>query len=447
MNLEMETVLEDFDRVASDEAELADSEPTTPIDRLHSILSRPFAELKEATLEEIQAHERSLVDIMRTNDFSANLFLDIAAKFPAPLQKKLKDPMVVREQTLSHIVDLRRLCHERFAKEQAAFEKSERERRRSLIEQQQRRILDQQTLKLESEQREAWNVLQRADEYGEQRFQEWDDQRQAVDGRRQPRKIHPDHQALVDRIEARARQQKEAGRNFHEVMARMERAFGDWLSEYEIFGADVVTKAGPVNKFDDITKHVDDGVAHSIPGVKKKLGIDFSVNGNDIDLARKLKHGIEHPIERVSYNTVNFSTVDEFIPIVLTLDDDRAERLMRQSNFRAVIDPKNPIHQQMAESFSAVSARFHDREILQYTIVEEALEQVRFQLEEMERRQLSPEFLTDHRALVAYLEDILEKRKDLRDVANAEVEKETVRAVYRTRDRDFIRSAATSVAA
>lgn len=429
-----------LEEIVDTDEQAIETEPQTPADRLHDVLAKPYAELKEASLEEVRSYEQALLDVMHANTFSARSFAQIAESFRPALQKKLKDPAVVQENTLSHIVDLRRLCHERFAKEQAEFEKQERLRIGVEAELERQRVLNEQSLKQESEQREAWNILQRADEYGEQQFADWNDQRIAVDNRGKPREIHDDHRALVDKIEARARQQKLEGRNFHEVTARMERGFGDWLDEYDVFGKDVVTRVAPVHKYDDITKHIDDGVVHTIPGVRKKLGIDFSVNGYDTDLARKLNHGIETPIERITYGTVNFGPADEFIPIVLTLDDNRAQRLLRRSNFEAVMDSENPVHRQMAESFATISEQYHDREILQYTIVEEALEQVRFQLEEMQRRQLSPEYLADHQALVTYLEQLLAERKNLRDVANAEVEKETVKAVYRTRDRDFIRA-------
>lgn len=421
-------------------------EAQAPSERLHDLLSHTPAELQAASREDVEAFEEQLVASMKENGFSAKTFARTAENFPAPLQRKLRNPQVVLENTLSHINDLRRLCRERFAREQAEFERQERERLRQQQEQEWEETVRQQALQKEEEYREAYATMQKAEAYGETAFTDWLYSRQPRDAAGRPQELAPGDQALVDRVEASIRGQSEKSRDFIELTSRLERGFALWLQEYEIFGQDILEVAGPVTKLDDISRHVDVAVQHHIPEVAKGIGIDFSVTGSDVELAKKLHHTFDHPTVRLKYGTQYFLPRQELITLVLTMDVNRAKRLLQRSNFMGVYDDGNPIHQSMRKSFDDISMRFHDREIVQYTLVEEAAAQVRQQITEMESGGVSDELTADHRSLLRHLEQLLEDRKSLRDMANAEVEKESVKHVYRTRDSYFIEQVASAAA-
>lgn len=423
-------------------------EQVSPSTHLHQLLATPMSELAALPLEEVQAYEAELVATMHENGHSAKTFVETLEKFPPPLKKKLTRNGIQAGNVIDQIGILRQFCHEKFRQEQLAFEKAERERiaaeAAAANQKQLEKHLEALKLREEAERAEAQTLIQNAHEYGEQQFAAWDLLRQPLDQRGNPRELHPEDQALVDKIEAKQREKFAAGRTFSKTTARMEQSFAGWLMTYEIFGTGVVEEVGPVAKFDDVSHHIDVGVHHHIPGVERGLAIDFTINGNDVDLARKLNHGFDERVVRNKYATQKFAQGENFIPIVIALDDHRARRLMYQTNIAAVARPENPIHRQMVQGTNLEARMHHDQEILQYTVVEEALEQIRFQLSLMEQEGVNERFMSDHRTLVKYFEELLEKRKDLRDIATTEAEKPGVQRIYRVRDPAFIRSVAAA---
>lgn len=275
----------------------------------------------------------------------------------------------------------------------------------------------------------------------EESFSAWTAARQPRDEHGRPTALSPRDGEYVAKMEERFRMK---GRT-SEKGSRLEVGFFRWLDQAHVFGPQATVEVHPATRYDDLKNGVDGLVLVTIPDAERgsrtiPIGVDFTFSGNEMDLAWKLSRVQGEPVARMKYGAEGFPAQQRFLRAVVSVDEARMQR-MTQHLFLSEAARQFPQGASAKSKGDALLAKYQDHDVFMAQVTDELREQLAWGREVLIQQGHPEADLGDHDAILAYLDQLREDRKDLHERARAEVASEGVGAYYRTQDAQFIRHA------
>lgn len=394
---------------------------------LADILQLSVKTIQAMPVDELQRlHDEMLPHLGRPDKPSLG-FDGYIEHLPAPLRKQLEKPGV-RERHLRNYLEANlATLRTRVRIDQANEERQDRKDETDARE------------RLEQE------FFAAAEVRVEKNFGEWNRQRESVDRHGRPAKLYPEDQAFVEMIDNNRNIERAKLNEFFDLTDRYEVGFAHGLEQYQVFGADAKVTIHPTTKFDDYARGVD-MIARISPAENETeivLGIDFSVASTDIDIAKKLRRNRQNPLRKTKYATREIPQGVDYLPVVLSIDQPRAERMVLHEAMIQTAAERAGGDEAVKRSTADV-AFYHDEAVFQYTVIAEAVAQLHVQREALEDRHANEATLATYGRAIEYFERLLADRKNLQAVAGLETKRDE--GVYRVANESFIRSAPELVA-
>ncbi len=403
-----------------------------PARTLPELMTIKTVDLSSMSLEELEGFETELQQQLESQGKKARSFAEYAENLPAGIQRKLKKPEG-RQELMASYLDTRLNILRQDARQAAS---AQPDHFRGPVE-----LVQEAPIEFRVEDR-LQGVFREAEKFSEQGFQDWTRRALPVDARGHARDYFPDDQRLIDAVQGTKYEQSTEEKEFSDMTARYEVGFARSLQHFDALDVGQNLMVAPPSEFDDVARHVDVMASFKLNETAEPIhiGIDFTITRSDIDQAKKLKRNIVEPLRRVKYGTAEVAAGTEFIPVVVAVDRERADRLTKFFGLEDVPDQSSQAYRDLHEVFSQELERYHDQAVMQFEVVREIEAQVRYQRGVLAERGVTE--LGSYDALLAHLTGILEKRKGLQSQSREETERDTVRDVYRLSDQRFIRSAA-----
>lgn len=408
--------------------EMEMQETETPEPRhLADILQLSVEKIRAMSPEELRRLHDEMVPHLGRPEKPSNGFAGYVEHLPAPLQKRLKKPGVADDYLRTYLETGLITLRSRVRIEDDEHVRQERQ------------------AKNEARDRLTQEFLSVSEEQVERMFVAWSNEREIINRHGQPAKLYPEDQAFVEMIDNNREIERGKLQEFFDLTDRYEVGFARGLEQYQTFGPDAKTAIYPTSKFDDYARGVD-MIARITPaegGTEIVLGIDFTVASTDIDIAKKLRRNRQNPLRKTKYATRELPRGVEYLPVVLSIDQPRAERTVLHEAMVQIMD----IHPGGADAVKKSSeevAFYHDEAVFQYTVIAEAVAQLHVQREALEDRQANEATLVTYTRAIEYFEGLLADRKNLQNLA--ELETKRGEGVYRVANESFIRSAPELVA-
>jgi len=286
----------------------------------------------------------------------------------------------------------------------------------------------------------TYTVLRGAEEQARAQYRQWVEDRQPYDKQGQPTTFSEKHQRLIQRVEDATALESSRGDGFLELTSRLEATFARGIDEFEVFGS-LLERVEPASRFDDISNHVDILATLNVPdkeiqNSKLVLGIDFTMTIQEDQQAKKVQDNLDKPYRALEYGTKYTPAGIEYIPVVLTIDKQRAQRLNMMFGFQDVDDTqKKP---ELRQRFEQESKSHQDAEVFQYEVLQEVEAQMSAQFDLLKERHYIQKAIDQYTEVLDMVRSLLETRKNLSSVSS-EVGRPEVSSVYRLGDPNFIR--------
>lgn len=405
-----------------------------PSEELKAPTARTLEELSHLSVHDVRTmnanelerlHDELVPHLSKSGQPSGG-FSEYAEKLPPLKQKQLVNPAIRAEY-------LRGYLEGRLATIRS------RQHINTQHQQEQTRVA---TIQARSERENRF--LEAADRRIEGTFADWNESREVVDTKGRPQSLYPDDQVFVTAIDRQRKAERDNLDEFFDLTDRYEVGFAQGLDRFRVFGDDAEVVIQPSSKYDDYARGIDMIVRIRPQGDDDKeivLGIDFTITSSDLEVAKKLRRNLRHPLRSTKYSTREIPKGLNYLPVVLAVDRRRAERITRHEAFIETAKTTKG-GEALVQSSTESVANYHDQAVFQYAILEEAIAQLHVQQEGLAERGMNEATQGQYNTAITHLESILEQRKNLQPLSGLETMQE--KAVYRVADEDFIRSARES---
>lgn len=410
---------------------------------LDDVLRLTKAELATLSLPELEALEADIQREFLASGYAAKPFSEFASALRPAQQRELAKPDRRQQLLADYLGSQVALARQKKKGSEAvaATEQAESQRReagtvKTFFEQLNQVDpldgLDQAT--------GTFKTLKSSARQAEKDFQAWSQDRRPVNPAGRPVDYSAGDQRLIDKIDEQRDRQIQSGQEYHELTDRLEVTFARGLKEFKVFGEDL-EEIGPSSRYDDVANHIDlvaklqpTTTAQSAPPVY--FGIDFTMTRQEDIQAKKVLDNLDRPLRQLKYGTQSFSAGTEYIPVVLTVDRARVNRLRYMYGFQ---DARRPVdHPDLGAAFETETEAHRDAEVFQYELLREVHAQLAGQQAELVKRDAPAANREYYQRAIDVIMNLLEQRKNLTSIAS-EVERPEIREVYRLSDPDFIR--------